>query len=673
MRVAHGTLTTTDCALAPRALAGTARRGGRPRLARCLRAPMLALALMGGCTAGPRGGSAPVSSFGRYSGHSFATYDGWSRSSRYAAMHDGVRLAIDCYLPTAAGQPPGEPVPAILHYTRYRRASETKDGLRTLVDGDASLQHMLRHGFAVAVADARGSGASFGVHAGPFNAAEVRDSYEVIEWLAAQPWCSGRIGMHGRSYPGIAQYHAAALAPPHLKAIFPEMAGPLLYDFIFQGGTYKQDFVTVWGGWTRRLDQGLQDMPARVDEDGDGTLRAAAIAERAGNLGAEELGRAAPFRDSTVVSPSGAIWSWSAASVMDDVGALAASGVAIYHVAGWLDTYATQQAVMFANLSAPRQKLMIGPWVHTGGLSGELLQTEMLRWYDYWLRGVDNGIMEEPPVRYFVMDGNNTVPGNPGQRLSDDEAAAEIGARWSAASGWPPPGISARRYLLAAGSSGTVASRNDGRLVPVGAPAEPGSDSFTVDYGASAGALSRWTNSYGARRSDPRGTTFFDERTAQDERALTYTSSPLAEALVVLGSPVAHLRVRSTATDGDFFVYLEEVDTAGRSHYVTEGALRASHRALRPAPFDALGLPFHRSFAEDVRELSGTPEELVVELLGTGKRFAAGNRLRLAVAGASAREFARFPDPSGTAAPVVTVLRPDSYLDLPVLPAASRE
>jgi uncharacterized protein len=673
MRAAHETRIRMSCALVLRPLTTAARGSGLPRLGRRACGFLLVAALAGGCAAGPRGTPYAVSEFGRYSGYSVASHDGWTRTSRYVAMRDGVRLAVDCYLPTADGRPSGERIPAILHSTRYRRASETNDGLRTLVDGDASLQHMLRHGFAVAVADARGSGASFGVHDGPFNETEARDSYDVIEWLAAQPWCSGRIGMHGRSYPGIAQYHAAALAPPHLKAIFPEMAGPLLYDFIFQGGTYKQDFVEVWGAWTRRLDQGLQDMPARVDEDVDGTLRAGAMAGRGGNLGAEAIGRAAPFRDSTVAAPSGAVWSWAAASVMDDVGAIAASGVAVYHVAGWLDTYATQQAVMYANLAAPRQKVMIGPWVHTGGLSGELLRTEMLRWYDYWLKGVDNGIMDEPPVRYFVMDGNNTVPSDPAQRLSDDEAAAEIGARWSAAPGWPPPGLSARRYLLAAGSSGTVASRNDGRLVPAGAAADTGSDSFTVDYGAGGGALSRWTNSYGARRSDPRGTTFFDERTAQDERALTYTSSPLAEVLVVLGSPVAHLSVRSTATDGDFFVYLEEVDTAGRSHYVTEGALRASHRSLSSAPFDTLGLPFHRSFAEDARELTGRPEELVVELLGTGKRFAAGNRLRLAVAGASAREFARFPDPSGAAAPVVTVLRPDSYLDLPVLPAAPRE
>jgi len=611
-----------------------------------------------------------VSAFGRYEGYSEAHFDGWNRRSVYVAMPDGVRIAVDLYLPTAGGIEVSEPVPVVLHYTRYGRAFETAGGVVTFVDGETVLQHLLAHGYAVAVADARGSGASFGVHDGPLSAAGTEDSYHLIEWLAARPWCNGKVGMHGRSYPGVTQYHAATLTPPALKAIFPEMAGPNLYDFIFAGGTFKKDFTEVWARYTEGLDGGEPDPPARVDGDLDGSLRDAALQEHAKNLNANVIGQHAEFRNSLLSTPSGVTWSWKIANVVDDAAAIDASGVAVYHVLGWLDTFTTQQSMMYANLKTTPQKMMIAPWVHTGGMTGNLLRSEILRWFDYWLKGIDNGIMKEPPVHYFTMRGNNSVPHGGERTVSEDELRAESGAAWQAAHQWPPPELETKLLFFATGPSGTVASVNDGTLTTSSPGPGVDHDAYTVDFTARTGSFTRWTNSYGARRTEPEGTTFFDERAHEDEKALTYTSKALVDDLLVVGYPVVRLWVTSTHDDGDFFVWLEEVDGAGRSHYVTEGGLRASHRALSQAPWNNFGLPFHRSFAEDISTLPAHPVELAFDLLGTATVFDAGHRIRVTVAGASARDFALYPDPEGRDAPTVSVYRSDAYpsrLELPVL------
>lgn len=660
---------SSPAAVWPSRVRGRVRRHVRRSAGPLFCALIVAILAVGCSTAPPADGPSRVSRFGEYSGYSVAAFDAWNRYSVYVPMDDGAKLAVDYYLPTAAGIEAETPLPVVLHYTRYGRAFEGAGGLVTQVERDASLQHLLRHGYAVAVADSRGSGASFGVHDGPLPAAETRDSYLLIEWLAAQPWCDGKVGMHGRSYPGVTQYHAASQSPPHLKAIFPEMAGPSPYDFIFDGGTLKEGFVRVWGAYTARLDAGDPDPPARVDADLDGSERDAALAEHAANLGPEAITRIARFRDSVVERPNGETWSWSIAAVLDDTAAIDASGVAIYHVAGWFDTYTTQQPMMFANLRSTPQKMVIGPWVHTGGLGGRLLNTEILRWYDYWLKGIDNGIMDEAPVHYWVLRGDNSVPEDPEQRVSRDEAAAEAGTGWAASGSWPPDGCAPRRYYLAGGPSGTVASANDGTLTQSPPQESEAADRHAVDLAPRGGSLTRWTNSYGARRADRPGTTFFDEWSADDARSLTYTTAPLDEELTVTGYPEVELWVSSTHPDGDYFVFLEEVDSAGRSHYLTEGALRASHRLLADPPFENFGLPYHPSTEATLMALPASPVALVIDLMGTAAVIDAGHRLRLTIAGASPPDYEVFPDPTDFGAPVITVHRDrarPSLLRLPV-------
>lgn len=612
--------------------------------------------------------------FGTYTNPHAAIHDGWNRTAQYVEARDGTRLAVDVYMPTIAGKTTDVSIPVVLHYTRYIRAVEADDGsIRGGPDFDPVMQHLLRHGFAVAVADARGTGASYGSRHGDFSAEENADSFTIIEWLAAQPWSNGKVGMSGRSYPGMTQYQAAAQNPPSLKAIFAEMAGPAAYDFIYRGGAFKKDFIDAWGSGTRELDLGISRTPARVDADTSGDMREAAMQEHTNNLWAQGLIRPnSNLRNFSLDREGGGHWSWDKViATIDDDDAIADSGIGIYHLAGWYDIYTTQQPWLYATLEGRSpQKMVIGPWVHSGGYGGTVHLAEILRWYDFWLKGIDNGVMDEAPINYFVMQGNHTMPDGIAEvSATADELAAEDGALWSSTKVWPPA-TKKIKFWLAGKSSGTVKSVNDGSL-QTDPPDSENRDAYKVDYTSNSGAFSRWMNGYGARREDVEQATWFDERTAENQKALTYTSDLFEEDASVVGYPTVKLIVTSTHNDGDFFVYLEEIDADGYSHYVTEGVLRASHRKTSEAPFDNFGLPFHRSYAEDLAPLTpGSSTELFFDLMGTAIVIDEGHRLRITIAGADVRNFALHPDPEGEDAPVINILtggESGSYLELPIL------
>ena len=162
----------------------------------------------------------------------------------------------------------------------------------------------------------------------------------------------------------------------------------------------------------------------------------------------------------------------------------------------------------------------------------------------------------------------------------------------------------------------------------------------------------------------------YPDMTENDKKALTYTTGPMTEDLEVTGHPVVHLWISSTAEDGDLFVYLEEVDAEGFSHYITEGTLRASHRALHEPYYDNLGLPYHKSHEEDVITLTpGEPVELVFDMQPTSNIFDAGNRMRVTIACAD-KDNASTPELNPS--PTVSVYRNKklaSYVSLPVVGA----
>ncbi len=583
-----------------------------------------------------------VSRLGEYDGYSTPAYDGWARSSQYVKARDGTRLAVDIIRPTRNGVLHSTPLPVIWTHHRYVRASVVGDSVVSILDWPYTtwLKEVLLHGYIVSAVDTRGGGASFGTQQGFFAREEARDAYDVTEWLAAQPWSSGNIGMYGRSYLAITQYFAASERPPHLKAIFPEMASFDWYPFIFPGGIYRSEFISAWNFGTKTADRGAPVAP--VDADTDGRMVREAQRVHVGNRDMVEIFAPLAFRNSVdlltkeMTHLERSPWTYS--------DGIENSKVAIYNMAGWFDAFPRDQLLWFNNLSNP-QKMVIGPWFHTEWEPLDLA-AEHLRWYDYWLKDVDNGIMDEAPIHYWVM-------------------GAPAGEEWRSAWEWPLPEEQRTNFYFAEGRTGTVASANDGALGRAEPNARDGYDEYVVDYSATMGLANRWINTHGG----PAG---YPDLTENDTKGLTYTSPPLEADVEVTGHPVVHLWVTATASDADFFVYLEEIDAAGRSNYVTEGVLRASHRGLGDAPFDNLGLPYHRSFEADVAELPDAPVELVFDLHPTSNIFNAGHRVRITITGADADNNLT---PRLSPAPAVRVhrnRRHGSFITLPIIPVTDR-
>jgi putative CocE/NonD family hydrolase len=553
---------------------------------------------------------AASSRFGQYRSPTQDRFDGVARESRLVAMRDGTELAVDLFRPTAGGSAVEEPLPAIWTHTRYQRASIAQNGsvLTTVENWDDWLFPVIRSGYVVATVDVRGAGASFGINTGQYSAEETRDAYDMTEWLAAQPWCDGKVAMYGRSYLGITQYFAAATQPPHLVTIFPEMASFDHYDYAYGGGVFRDSSRFLWQLFCGNLDQSMpmmwkgeyQGPVSPVDGEDGPALLEAAKREHRGNLDWYRMLRAVPHRDSTDPASGETLHTTrSPNSRRDDI---AAGGLPIYHLAGWYDMFPRDTLLWWANLPNP-QKVVIGPWFHVDK-QGLDYTAEHLRWYDHWMKGVETGVMEEDAIHYWMLD-------------------APEGETWRSTPVWPPADTVPTAFHFHAGPSQTVASANDGGLDRA-APDGNSTDAYTVDPDATTGETNRWANANG-------GPSGYPDMAANDARGLTYTSAPLEADMEVIGHPVVYLWVSSDRPDGAFYAYLEEVHPDGFSQYVTEGVLLASHRKLAEPDWNNLGLPWHSGLAADCEPMDGEPVELAFDLHPTAKRFRQGHHIRVTV------------------------------------------
>ncbi len=584
-----------------------------------------------------------VSELGRYQGFSNAIYNGSKRRSDYLTLTDGVRLAYDLILPTKDRVPASERLPVLFKYTPYLRTFTVFDGpgrniLAELFDmgwiakawlrlrywlssrgrvmdplmRTPWLELLVKHGYAVIVVERPGTGASFGSSNPSFEAA-AKEANEIIDWIAAQPWSDGKVGMYGDSWQGQIQLAAATTGNPHLKAIFP--AGTWLDQYagiMYPGGVYNKAFGRFLNWSLRFLDSSII---TPVDRDMDGALLAEARRERgAATLGrqlTEEFFRGLPFGDS-VTEDGHKLWvEYALYSYLDRVNR---SGVPVYAVAGWHDFVARDMFLIYANLSVPK-RLLVRPVDHSEiekSSSDIDLGTEALRWFDYWLKDVPNGVMAEPPIHYY-------------------ETGAPKDQAWRIGSQWPPEKSKPTRYYFGKGQS--ASGESNGVL---GTEAPDSSEDFAVcavDYTTTTGARSRWTAVNWPR--------VISDMQTNDAKALTHTSSPLATDLTITGHPLVRLWLSTGAPDLDVFVYLEEVDRGGESTYVTEGNLRASHRRVSAAPFKHdLGLPYRSHAQREVMLLAkGEPVELILDLQPISHRFHAGNCIRATVAFADADNF----------------------------------
>lgn len=479
----------------------------------------------------------------------------------FITMPDGARLAATIWLPDDAD---AKPVPAILELIPYRR----RDG--TVFRDMKMHPYVAGHGFACCRVDIRGSGDSEGILADEYTAQEQDDACAIIAWLAAQPWCTGAVGMTGISWGGFNALQVAARRPPALRAIIALCCSDDRYadDVHFFGG----NLLTEDGMWSSFI-LGLGALPPDPQIVGD-KWRTMWRQRLEATTCWSDVWMRHQRRDSY----------WKFGSVCEDFSAV---DIPVYAVSGWDDTYFNAVPRLMAGLRGPRKGL-IGPWTHAYPFLGDPgpgihYLKEAIRWWRHWLEGVDTGIMAEPAFTAYIKDPHrpaHTYPDHPGIWVQEPH--------------WPSPSI--RQQML---------HLNDRRLGDAPEAGEPVQLRSPVTAGRDCGRY----GGYGGTVPDMAG----DQR-REDGLGLCFDTPALDEDLVLLGAPIVAVTLRSDMPQATLTARLCEVWPDGTSTLATWGSLNLSHRSSheKPGPL-----------------VPGADVAVRVALNHCGRRFGKGNRLRL--------------------------------------------
>jgi putative CocE/NonD family hydrolase len=553
--------------------------------------------------------------------------------SHYVAMPDGCRLAVDVYLPqTAEGAAAKGPFPTITIFTPYYRRFALSDSTK----GDEVTPGSFRYrdnfvpaGYALVVIDVRGTGASFGTRDSFRSPREREDCRAIADWIVAQPWSNGAIGATGVSYLGAASDFLASTGHKAVKAIAPLFAVWDTYsDHYYPGGILLKELARVYDDLMIAMDHDRRDLlkniayyanpnyagPQPVDEDGDGALRKAAIAEHVANFRMPDFITEFKFKgDALPYDPAFTSACFSPYGFCKDV----PEDVAVYSVSGWMDGagYANGAISRFLTLPNKNSHLLLGPWDHGARIDCSPWRPsvepsfpivgEILRFFDEYLMERDTGLRREAPVHYYTMHSET----------------------WREAAAWPP--VAGEEHLfLAAGN--TLAAR----------PGEGGSADYKVDFSRGTGGQTRYERIAAIDARD-----YYNDWQGRDAHMLSYTSPALDSDREVSGHVVVDLHLASSEPDAAVFAYLSEVETDGTVRYVTEGLLRALHRKESPCPPEhRTTWPFRSFTRADAQPMpAGKAERLVFAMLPVSWTFKAGSRIRLAISGADADHCAQVP------------------------------
>ncbi len=553
------------------------------------------------------------------------------------ALRDGVALATDLYLPARDGHTIA-PMPALLLRTPYNKGSAN----------NPAAMRWARHGYVVAIQDVRGRYASEGEFTA--FAQEDVDGYDAVEWLAALPECDGRVGTWGGSYCAAVQGALATQRPPHLAAMLHYFGYPHKYHVLRQGGAldvFYLSYMVMMAGdgkealadphvrsalYEMRFDEWLARWPLR---EGHSPL---ALAPGYEALTFEFIRRECldEFWLQPSLAPAAHLDKWP------DVPTL--------WVCGWYDhyAYAHPDTLVFSRLTHlghQNQYVIFGPWTHgdVGAKIGETTFGEAstmaarypdyeLRWFDRWLKGIDDEGLYCAPTQYFVMGGGS------GTRTA--EGLLEHGGEWHTAGVWPPPEAQEEQYFLGIGDRLSREAPTEAAACSTyhTDPANPAPSStgvcYTVARLAAGGTRRISTNGAWNQVEGPHLFGCHPPYLPLAARAdiLVFQTEPLAEDLVVAGNPVVELWIASDAPDTDFIaklidVYPSSADyPAGFALGVTEGVQRAKFRNSLAAP-----------------ELLTPGEVTLVRVLlrPLANRFLQGHRLRLDITGTSWPHFDR--------------------------------
>jgi hypothetical protein len=484
----------------------------------------------------------------------------------WITLSDGCRLGARLWLPENAAR---VPVPAVLEYIPYRK----RDGTRAR--DEPMHGYFAQHGYAAVRVDMRGSGESDGHLADEYLLQEQDDALEVIAWIARQPWCSGSVGLQGKSWGGFNALQIAARRPPALKAIITTFSTDNRYtdDIHYMGGCLLND--NLWWGSIMLAYQSRPLDPVIAGPD----WRERWL-ERIATL---------PFFPALWLAHQRYDDYWKHGSVCED---FAAINCPVLVVGGWLDSYTNAVPRLLAGLKVPRLGI-IGPWGHVyphDGVPGPAIGylQEAVRWWDQWLKGRDTGIMQEPMLRAYLEDP-----------VAPDGSHAFMPGRWVGEATYPSPNLQPRRFCLC-GDRSLAAQPDASRVFSIRSP---------QSHGKAAG---EWmgTGCPGERPTDQR---------LDDGGALVFDTGVLEHELAVLGPPVLQLQVSADAPVAQLAVRLADVAPDGRATRVSYQVLNLTHRDghERPAPLER-----------------GRYYDVTVTLNACGHRFLPGHRIRLSLASA---------------------------------------
>ncbi len=538
-------------------------------------------------------------------------YEVETRLGAWIAARDGVRLSANLWLPRPPVTEPAARFPAILEMIPYGKDNWRRN------DDIARGTYLARRGYVLCRLDVRGTGSSSGIALDEYTEAETRDGYDAVEWLAAQPWCTGAVGMWGISYGGFTSIQVAKLRPPHLRAIVPIQATDDRYltDVHYIGGCVTASELSQYA-----VSQvAMNAMPPDPAIVGEGWREA----------WLERLERTPPWLFEWLRQQhDGAYWRpGSLAPEYDGIDA------AILNIGGWMDSYVDAALRMQAACRAPTRTI-VGNWVHglpssaTPGPNIDELD-EIVRFFDRWLLGMPNGAGEEAAVVWFEREYAEPEP-----------FPASLPGRWRAATSYPHPAVERRSWAFATGEMPL-----GGRLVD--APR----DASGVDrYRHRPTIGTRASLSWGAG-GPPNGLA----RDLRPDESLgpTYTSAPLRDSIEIFGVPEVVLHLGSSAPVATAVVRLADVAPDGASAQVAAGILNLTHRRSHehPEPLEP-----------------GRVEAIRIGLRPAGYRFLAGHRLRVSVASAAWPVI--WPSPEAGAFELWHGGATPSCLVLPVVPAA---
>jgi putative CocE/NonD family hydrolase len=544
-------------------------------------------------------------------------------------MRDGVRLATDIFRPSEAGR-----YPVLLTRVPYNKDSHFPDmpDKRVFLELSFDTARVVAAGYAVAIQDTRGRYAS----EGEFNpvADEAADGADAVAWAASQPWSSGQVGMFGESYQGLTQWLAAEEQPQALRAIVP-MHAPFAHStmYVYSGGAFQPATFLWWA-----LTQGAAgEVQRRVAQGRASQAQLDALVQAEQNIGTvfERL----PLADQPLLEGVAPYYFEWLAEPEAQAARQAEAQQALYPritapaliIGGWYDYFLTATLAHYQGMKqhggsplARRPRLIVGPWTHVDfpGMFAERdygpqastraidLAGIHMRWFDRWVKGIDNGVEQEKPVRIFVMGVD----------------------QWREEDDWPPPGAEQRRFYLHSGGRANTAA-GDG-LLSTEPPADELADVYCYDPRNPAPTVGGAIMLMVAPEEVNSGP-LDQRRVEQREDVLCYTTPPLERPVEVIGPVELVLHVSSSARDTDFTAKLVDVYPDGRAEILADGILRARYRESLTAP--ALLEP-------------GRVYELRIGVGATANVFRAGHRIRLEVSSSNFPRFDRNTNTGGAIA-----------------------